>query len=499
MFLAVVQSGFRCLRGALALYAALALCGIAARADTGFTFNHVARAVGSADILGYAVWTAPLGTVSLSGNDVPLRLDFTTDQRPPPFGSPLGRGWSLPFFASALVEESQTTLRWHRPDGRIFYFARERGNQKTKPAKPSDSIEFISTEASWRAVKDPRRRSVVISHITNGTELVYEDGRLVRFRFSKLGESADSYVIYYNRLGRPLRLSSLKTGKALVEFAYENAALAKSISIGNKTISLKFDEFTLTQFPTGPYLSEVGEGSLMPLKITYKTVGAKVNSARFENMADGGGNTGLSWNAATGFITEDDGGKYKIENPSLANGGRVVNDPKKPVSSVNGVLPYNWRPDEAKITRVDREGKSQYRYFDRSKGVSTNRDKDGVTKVVYFLQAQGALMNKVRKIEEIRNGKTTVLERNAYNESGRMVRQIDALGGVTVWEWSTDGNFVRVIKDGQLIEETVYKNRRLIAWKTFGPEGAKVRTSQSAVAEFGNKVEELVPEGFLGR
>ncbi len=201
--------------------------------------------------------------------------------------------------------------------------------------------------------------------------------------------------------------------------------------------------------------------------------------------------------AASGFITEDDGATYKIENPSLANAGRVTEDPKKRSAAVGGVTPYNWRPDQAKVTRVDREGKSEYRYFDRAKGVSTSRDKEGVTKMVYFMRAQGASMNKVRKIEEIRDGRLSVLERNAYDEAGRMVRKIDSMGSVTIWEWNLDGDFVRVIKDGQLIEETVYKNRRLIAWKTFGPEGTRIRQNQEAISDLGGDIKKLVPADFL--
>ncbi|MDD5037669.1 MAG: hypothetical protein PHE55_23310, partial [Methylococcaceae bacterium] len=166
MVIRVIQYACRCLSPAVTAIASLVLCGTYAHAQAGFTFKHEPRAIGSADILGYAIWTAPLGSIKLNGNAIPLRLDFTSDPRPPSLSSPLGRGWSIPFFSSALIEEDQATLRWHRPDGRIFYFTRERGNQSSKPSKPTDPVEFISTEVAWRAVKDPRKRFVVISHVT---------------------------------------------------------------------------------------------------------------------------------------------------------------------------------------------------------------------------------------------------------------------------------------------------------------------------------------------
>lgn len=483
MFFGISQFAF--LRATSTASAILALCGAVAHAQAGFTFKHEPRAIGSADILGYAIWTAPLGDISINGETIPLRLDFTSDPRPPPLSSPLGRGWSIPFFSSALVEDNQTSLRWHRPDGRIFYFTRERGNQDAKPSKPTDPVEFISTEASWRAVKDPRKRYVVISHVTNGTELFYEDGRLVRFRFAKPEKSAEVYLISYTRTGRPLRLYPLSAGKALVEFDYDTGNIAKSVLIGDSPIALKFADTPLNQFSSGPYLSEVAGSSLMPLTITYQTDGSEVNRVRFRQLADGTGNTGLAWKAVSGFITEDDGASYKIENPSLENAGRVTSDRKKPLVPVDGIIPWNWQPQEAKVTRIDREGKSEFRHFDRDKGVSTTRDKDGVTTIAYFIRAHGALANKLRKIEEIRGGKTIVLERNAYDEKGRILRRIDELGSVTVHEWSQDGDRERIIKDGVLIEEVLYQNGRLLAWKTFSEKGVVIRENKAALADLG--------------
>ncbi len=461
------------LRGSLAVFVGLILCGLSAHAQAGFSFGQTQRGLGSASVLGYAMWTAPLGEVVLNGHRIPLRLDFTTDPRPPPSASPLGRGWSIPFFSSALIDESQTTMRWHRPDGKVYYFARERGNQTGRPTRPTDPVEFVSTEASWRAVKDPRKRFVVISHVSNGSELFYEDGRLVRFSFAKSSEKGDVYLISYNRLGRPQRLSLQGSSNALVEFSYDTAYRAKSLTIGDKTIALKFADAALNQFPEGPYLCEVGAGSLLPLAITYQAEGGDVNRARFERLIDGGGNTGLAWQARSGFIIEDDGATYKIENPSLVNGGRAPIDPKQPAAQTGGLVSSNWRPEEAKVTRVDREGKSEYRYVDRTRGISTTRGKDGVTKMVYFMRAQGPLMNKIRKIEEIRDGKTTIVERNAYDERGRILRRIDGEGNLDVWEYLGGGEMVRKIQNGVVKSEHAYADGKLIGVKFYSDKGIR--------------------------
>ena len=472
-------------RLALGLFAGLA-CTAAAHAQAGFTFKYVPRALGAADIFGYAIWSVPLGELALNGQTVPLRADFTTDPRPPLAPGPLGRAWNVPFFASVLAEEGQDTLRWLRPDGRVFHLTRERGNTTAKATRPSAPLEFTSTEASWRALKEPKSRRYLLTHKESGAELVYEDGLLTRFAFVRPAEGGESYTITYNHLRRPARLAVLGSGKVLAEFIYEDARRAKELRLGDikdlgqKTISFEYADAALNQFAAGPYLSKIGDAVPNPLAITYQAEGGDANRVRFERLISGGGHTGLLWDAHSGFIREDDGATYKIENPSLANAGRplvdpkaakaadIVEDKKKPAP----VADYNWRPEEAKVTRMDREGKSEFRYYDRAKGIATLTNKEGVSTVTYYLLTPGAMMHKVRKVEEVRGNAITVLERNAYDELGRLVRKINQVGAVSIWEYLNEGQLVRKITDGQINQELHYdQENRLLKNRLYNPAG----------------------------
>lgn len=444
-------------------------------AQAGFTFKYTPLALGSADIWGYASWSSPAGSISLNGNVVPLRLDFTSDPRPSPAPSPLGRGWLIQFFASALVEEDQSTLRWHRPDGRIFYFARGRGNQQVKAAKLGDPIEFISTEASWRAVKEFKNPRIILTHDKSGATLVYEDGLLVKFCLTQPAERIESYAITYNRLRRPQKLLEVSSGKSLVEFIYEDGRLAKEMRIGDKAISLSYVDVSLNQFSAGPYLSNAGEGSSTSLIAKYQVAKNDGNRIEFESLTSAGGRASLLWDATSGFLREDDNATYKIENPSLANNGRPLTDVKVKSGQTPGsqgqvtaqAVDYNWRPDEAKVTRIDPEGKSEFRFYDRTKGIVTKTSKEGVTTKTYHLLTQGPMMNKVRKIEEYKDGKWTTIERNAFDEKGRMVRQITRDGLISIWDYASDGlSFTKYI-DGTIAEERLYEADKLSSVKSY--------------------------------
>jgi hypothetical protein len=473
-------------RSAVALFFSLA--GTASvSGQSAFTWKYESRSLGAADRHGYAVWHVPLASLTLNGTNIPLRAEFTTDPRPYPNPSPLGKGWSVNLFASALVEVDQDSIRWHRPDGRIFYFILERGNASTKKPNPDAPIVFKSKDDNWLAVKTPKKRLVTLRHQESGVELVYEEGVLTRFTLAKSPADAEQYLISYNRLRRPTRLAQRSTGKVIAEFIYDDASRAKEFRVGDvgdplaKVISFEYTEASLNKFSAGPYLSKLGDAALTPLAISYATQGGDANRVQFERLYSTGISY-LTWDAISGFIRDDQGSNYKIENPSLANAGQSVPDQKvKPAKITKGqkeqpkVADYNWRPDQAKITRTDREGKSEYTYYDRAKGVSTKISKNGVKTVTHYLLTPGQIYGKVRKIEQIKGGDTVVIARNAYDDDGRIVRSINASGDTTIWEHVTEAGstITRKYFNGQVLSEQFKKGKDITLIRSFSKEGVR--------------------------
>ncbi len=456
--------------------------GSISRAQADFTFEYAPKRLGSADKWGYAIWRTALGQISLNSQNIPINLVFSSDPRIA--AGIVGKGWNLPFFDSALVEEGQGTLRWHRPDGRIFYFSRERGDTSVKQTRRDAPEEFLSGSNAWRAERTPKTRHVVLTHVRTGAQLIYEDGLLVRFCLvNPSGDGAQSYSVSYDAFRNPVRLSVFGSGKVLAEFDCGGGRLAKTLRIGDKTIPFAYIDASLNQFPAGPYLSQVVEGALSPLSINYKSEGSNANGIRFERLLTSGAKTGMIWTAGSGFLREDDSGTYKVENPSLANNGRAA----VPSKGRNQTAPtdYNWKPDEAKITRTDRQGKSEYAYNDRAKGIDTRTNKEGVATITYYLLTPGPMMGRVRKIEEVKGKQVTVMERNAYDEQGRMVRKIDKEGAQTVWEYLNGGDLVRQIVNGTLTNEKVYENGVFLARRNYGIDGIKSYVSSSALKKLG--------------
>ncbi len=478
--------GGRAISFAVASFLASAI-NCTAQAD--FNWKYESNKLGAADRFGFASWSTPLASITLQGFTIPLNASFTSDTRPALTPSPLGRGWKIPFFGSALIEEDQSTLRWLRPDGLVIYYSKQRGNSPGKSVAADAPVEFVSRDGGWRAVKVGKKRVYRLTHQESGVELVYEDARIVRFCLARPGEGVDSYAIGYNRLLRPARLSVIGSGRVVAEFIYDDASRAKEFSLSDETgadatkIAFDYADSALNQFAPGPYLSKLGNADTQkpvlsavrhpsiftPLSITYQSEGTTANRIRFEKLTAGAGNAELIWNAKSGFIREDDSAVYEIENPSLANAGRPSRSPSngKPAGDIKKtteVAAYNWRPDEAKITRTEHEGKSEFRFNDRSKGVLTTTDKNGVTTLTHYLLTPGPMMNKVRKVEEIRGNNVRLLKRIAYNENGQPTREIDADNNVAIWEYHDNNKLIRKYMNSSLVRET-YIDEDGAPWK----------------------------------
>lgn len=458
----------------------LGMCCIAsAFAENAFTYGYAPSRLGSSDRYGYALWRTSLTDIILNGESVPLNIHFTSDPRPAPTPSPLGGGWMMPFFSSALVELGQSSLRWHRPDGRIFYFSVEKGNTSAKSSSVNTAT-YSSMSGSWRGVKGSKKRQYILTHKESGTELIYEEGLLVLLSFSEAG-SFERYSISYNRYRCPVRMAVAGTGKILAEFIYPNGNRAKELRIGNlvdeeyKIISFDYADAGLTQFSAAPYLSAISADTLKLYDFNYKSDNHNINEMRIGGQLVEGNITTVSWDAHTGFLRADGSYTYQIENPSLANRGRPSPEygKKKPDANVvadgkASVVDYNWKPDEARITRKDNSGKEEYRFYDRTKGLLTKKNADGSSVLTYFLLTPGPTAGKVRKVEEVKDGKTVVLERHAYDEFGRITRTIAKDGSISIWEYSQGGNFVRKITDGNVVEEILSKDGEIANHKIYG-------------------------------
>lgn len=458
-----------------------------ARAQADFTFKFEPRAIGSASVYGYALWTTQLGSVQLNGYTVPLRADFNTDPRPAPTASPLGAGWSIPLVSSALVEQGQDGLRWHRPDGRIFTFMRERGltGQETK----SSAQKYIAMDSTWTAVKESKSRYYTLTHTATGAELIYEDGLLVRFSFVRPSEGGERYAMTYNRLRRPVRISVVNSAKILAEFIYENAMRAKELQLGgtgessSNTIFFEYENTSLNQFREGPYLTKIKSGDThsalesQTIAITYQSNSRDTNRVSIECGKDNEKTT-LVWAARSGFLSKDDGATYKVENPSLADQGRPVSKVKLDENGKSGksdaiVVDYNWYPDDAKITRTEGDGKSEFRYYDRAKGVYTQTNKDGISLVTYYLLSPGPMNGKVRKMEEVRGKDVRMVERNAYDEKGRLVRKMDELNNTEIFQYDDVGKSIRFFRNGTLVFVEYFTNERLLKRVEYTQAGIK--------------------------
>jgi YD repeat-containing protein len=471
--LAAVCSAFACL-GAIRL-----------QAEAVFTWKFEPHSIGSADRYGYAIWAVPLAELTLDGAKIPLRAEFSTDPRPSPSPSPLGRGWSINFFSSALVEVDQDSIRWHRPDKRIFFFILERGNAIGQKRAPGDPLIFISKDASWTATKIPKQRFITLRHSESGAEFVYEDGLLVRFSFGDASKGSERYSISYNSKRRPARLAALGSGKLLAEFLYENAELAKGFRLGEnrdpaiKSIAFEYAPASLNQFELGPYLSRIEGASLSPLGISYAIEGAESNRISFEKLTTRDTES-LAWDGRSGFIREDKGGVYDIENPSLADGGRPARGPK----NKSQVTDFNWRPDEARVTRTNKEGKSEFRFYDRSKGILTQKSSLGTT-VTSYLLSPGKMYGKPRKIEQFINNQVQVT-RYAYDERGNMIRRIDPSGDVIIREYQDVApgvQLMREIKNQNLTSEMIYVKGRILSRKIYTSKGVMHRENKRLVGE----------------
>jgi YD repeat-containing protein len=73
-------------------------------------------------------------------------------------------------------------------------------------------------------------------------------------------------------------------------------------------------------------------------------------------------------------------------------------------------------------------------------GSYTEQALDGTTTIYHVFESPGPLYNKVRSIQKASNGTFTTVYQAAYDETGRIIRQVDEKGHVTSFGYDANGN-----------------------------------------------------------
>lgn len=458
-----------------------------------FSWNYEPRFLGSATFWGHAHSSYELGTLTLSGESIPLKLVFSTDPRvsTDPHNA-IGSYWSIQFFESRIFPISRKTLRWSRPDGRIFLFSKE------NLADTNKVQSYKSGDGAWSARKTDGNQ-YELQHVRTGCYLKYTDGRLSEFAWSSSRDRGDLYRVRYNSVGKPQAIRNSAEVRPVLEFAYHRySGLVESIIFssreGARTIELDYDDYDLLETPDSPLLSEliVSEGEMH--QFSYKIESGNQNAIYMVEKKSSGDSTAnhrLAWEPLSGFLTDDGVHSYAISNKSIADAGRELVEGK-----AKG-MPINWLPSYAKISRIDRSSsKKDFVFYDTERGVMERLHKDGSKVVTYYLLSPGPVNGKVRKIEKYKNGELVSVERNAYDKAGRIIRRIDVNGDVTRWDRSADGKYVTVFRNEQIFSESFYVNGALVAMKRFTEEGIKTSFSSSAEAKYGDDIPKIIPKNF---
>jgi YD repeat-containing protein len=154
------------------------------------------------------------------------------------------------------------------------------------------------------------------------------------------------------------------------------------------------------------------------------------------------------------------------------------------------------RYERPPLSRRNKAGEMQAYSYEAAKGISTSQASDGTITRQYFVKSAGPNYMAVRKVERVEKGKTTTTYRASFNEAGKLLREIDGNGKITIYGYDAANNQVSAIQDGkplwkkeynstgQLVSEVRENNERVsyryprkgVVEKTLTPVGGEAYT-----------------------
>jgi hypothetical protein len=407
--------------------------------------------LGNANQFGYARIVKKLGSLPLNDErDLPVALIFSSDPSVEP--GLLGPGWSLPLFDSKIYRSRRGVLVWDSPDEYRRFFVTDSAADVRRGENG-----YVSQKMDWRAVEDERRGSIRITSVKDAEQVFeYRDDRLKEFC---IGAGASTFALEYGGRGELRRVLDRATRRTVMEVAYSGAEVTR-ITVGNTSTDIEMGDGDWTA-PDGKvnyrnyrvsFLLRIGskaDGEYFTytkdnehVRVAAKEIRLPVNRLTVEQEDQ---KSWLSYEAQSGFIVADSGGAYAVENAAY-----------DPFCEKEEGQP-RVSPRLVKIERQSSgEAPKQLWSRDWPKGLETYTEPDGKLVRKTWIMAKGPAYGKLRRVEEQVGGGWDMIQTMTYQPDGKLLREIDGVGGFKQYAYGADGSVSEVYKNGELVFDVAF-------------------------------------------
>jgi hypothetical protein len=309
-----------------------------------------------------------------SGFKVPLIVNFRSNRDAvSPYG---GYGWLVPLLESSVVQLEENRFMLVQPDGWNRYFGRR-----------SSADTTLLGDGGWAA---ELKGNIFTAWANCGWKLVFANGKISSM------VSPDNRRFDWVRSGD--RVTEIREGGTTrLSVKWNEANEMAAIEANGQQISFGRGDKPRLQNTAGQNVVAAIDRTLTQISIpatgASKTYEFGVDEKL--NPTFKAGERLLAWNPATRLALSDSGWTYQI-----------TPDPDGGYAAIN---------------RKNAKGQSEFWHDNRNKGVTIVQGLDGVRKITTSF-VNGKLAGKIRKVEQVRNGNTSLVYQNSFDASGNLIR-----------------------------------------------------------------------------
>jgi YD repeat-containing protein len=364
------------------------------------------------------------------GSYLPFRYKFSTD---PAIGGILGPGFYLPMFEAKNVLIREQVMRAYLPCGKGLYFWRD----------TVDPNKFQTVDKGWTG------------YVTGDDFTVWrDDGWKVLYHKSRLTSitSDDNHTFTWSYDGIGAGASVSEDGQTILTMEPNVAGQVAAFIFGGKRYEVEYAERPVTEMLMG----QVAIKELDQALTSFKYPDGTMDTFKFVLTSDlvptltftdkDKQQTLYTWAAATDYLATEKGPKgnwtYKI--------GEIAQD-------------FGLPP----ITRTNSSGKTESMAVDTKMGTYTSTAVDGAIIVTHVFETPGPLYHKVHEIDKSNGNITTTIYRASYDETGKLIREMDEKGYISILTYDDEGKFksrtTTLPTDSELLAKLKAQGQALLA------------------------------------